>query len=49
MAHRTRAPSAGLGIGLVGTGFMGKCHALAFNAVAATAADAAKSAAPRKR
>jgi len=36
MAHRTRAPSAGLGIGLVGTGFMGKCHALAFNAVAAT-------------
>jgi predicted dehydrogenase len=25
-----------LGVGLIGTGFMGKCHALAFNAVAAT-------------
>ncbi|MCM2504410.1 Gfo/Idh/MocA family oxidoreductase [Aureimonas altamirensis] len=28
-----------LGIGLVGTGFMGKCHALAWNAVAATFAE----------
>ncbi len=28
-----------LGIGLIGTGFMGKCHALAWNAVAATFGD----------
>ena len=26
----------GLGIGLIGTGYMGKCHALAWNAVATT-------------
>ena len=26
----------GIGVGLIGTGFMGKCHALAWNAVAAT-------------
>ncbi len=25
-----------IGVGLIGTGFMGKCHALAWNAVAAT-------------
>lgn len=31
-----------LGVGLVGTGFMGKCHALAWNAVAATFAEAAR-------
>ncbi|MGV8937838.1 MAG: Gfo/Idh/MocA family protein [Allorhizobium sp.] len=30
---------AGLGIGLIGTGYMGKCHALAWNAVAATFGD----------
>ena len=29
-----------IGVGLVGTGFMGKCHALAWNAVAATFAEA---------
>ncbi|MDJ1158653.1 Gfo/Idh/MocA family oxidoreductase [Chelatococcus sp. SYSU_G07232] len=28
-----------IGIGLIGTGFMGKCHALAFNAVKATMGD----------
>jgi predicted dehydrogenase len=28
-----------IGIGLIGTGFMGKCHALAFNAVKATFGD----------
>lgn len=28
--------NASIGVGLVGTGFMGKCHALAWNAVAAT-------------
>ncbi|GLS21348.1 myo-inositol 2-dehydrogenase [Labrys miyagiensis] len=30
---------AGLGVGLVGTGYMGKCHALAWNAVASTFGD----------
>jgi predicted dehydrogenase len=30
---------AGLGIGLIGTGYMGKCHALAWNAVAAVFGD----------
>ncbi|CAM5764946.1 myo-inositol 2-dehydrogenase [Labrys miyagiensis] len=29
----------GLGVGLVGTGYMGKCHALAWNAVASTFGD----------
>ena len=28
-----------LGIGLIGTGYMGKCHALAWNAVAAVFGD----------
>jgi predicted dehydrogenase len=30
---------AGLGVGLIGTGYMGKCHALAWNAVAPTFGD----------
>ncbi|CAN7424283.1 Gfo/Idh/MocA family protein [Rhizobium sp. LjRoot254] len=30
---------AGLGIGLIGTGYMGKCHALAWNAVASVFGD----------
>lgn len=30
---------AGLGVGLVGTGYMGKCHALAWNAVASVFGD----------
>ena len=25
---------AGMGVGLIGTGYMGKCHALAWNSVA---------------
>lgn len=29
----------GLGVGLIGTGYMGKCHALAWNAVASTFGD----------
>jgi predicted dehydrogenase len=32
----------GLGIGLIGTGYMGKCHALAWNAVAAVFGDVAR-------
>ncbi|MDF2983809.1 MAG: myo-inositol 2-dehydrogenase, partial [Devosia sp.] len=31
-----------LGIGLIGTGYMGKCHALAWNAVAAVFGDVAR-------
>ncbi|MEJ1159107.1 Gfo/Idh/MocA family protein [Prosthecomicrobium sp. N25] len=31
-----------LGVGLIGTGFMGKCHALAWNAVAPTFGDVAR-------
>jgi predicted dehydrogenase len=31
-----------LGIGLIGTGYMGKCHALAWNAVASTFGDVAR-------
>ena len=30
---------ASIGIGLIGTGYMGKCHALAWNAVASTFGD----------
>ena len=30
---------AGLGIGLIGTGYMGKCHALAWNNVASIFGD----------
>jgi predicted dehydrogenase len=30
---------AALGVGLIGSGFMGKCHALAWNAVAPVFAD----------
>ena len=30
---------AGLGVGLIGTGYMGKCHALAWNAVASVFGD----------
>ena len=33
---------AGLGIGLIGTGYMGKCHALAWNAVASVFGDVAR-------
>ncbi|GGD11661.1 Gfo/Idh/MocA family protein [Aureimonas glaciei] len=32
----------GIGVGLIGTGYMGKCHALAWNAVAATFGDVAR-------
>jgi predicted dehydrogenase len=32
----------GLGIGLIGTGYMGKCHAMAWNAVAAVFGDVAR-------
>jgi predicted dehydrogenase len=32
-------PMTSLGVGLIGTGFMGKCHALAWNAVAAVFGD----------
>jgi predicted dehydrogenase len=32
----------GLGVGLIGTGYMGKCHALAWNAVASTFGDVAR-------
>ena len=32
----------GIGIGLIGTGYMGKCHALAWNAVAPTFGDVAR-------
>lgn len=33
---------AGLGVGLIGTGYMGKCHALAWNAVAPVFGDVAR-------
>lgn len=33
---------SGLGIGLIGTGYMGKCHALAWNGVASTFGDVAR-------
>ncbi|SHF19588.1 Predicted dehydrogenase [Kaistia soli DSM 19436] len=32
----------GIGVGLIGTGYMGKCHALAWNAVAPTFGDVAR-------
>ncbi|TIQ58561.1 MAG: hypothetical protein E5X61_02555 [Mesorhizobium sp.] len=31
-----------VGVGLIGTGFMGKCHAIAWNAVGTVFPDAAK-------
>ncbi len=34
--------SNGIGVGLIGTGYMGKCHALAWNAVAPTFGDVAR-------
>lgn len=33
---------AGLGVGLIGTGYMGKCHALAWNSVASVFGDVAR-------
>ena len=33
---------AGIGVGLIGTGYMGKCHALAWNAVASVFGDVAR-------
>ncbi|HWJ74434.1 MAG TPA: Gfo/Idh/MocA family oxidoreductase [Kaistia sp.] len=36
------ASSNGIGVGLIGTGYMGKCHALAWNAVAPTFGDVAR-------
>ncbi|MGO4570482.1 Gfo/Idh/MocA family protein [Microvirga sp. 2TAF3] len=38
----TRLGKTGLGIGLIGTGYMGKCHALAWNAVAPVFGDVAR-------
>ncbi|SDU00567.1 Gfo/Idh/MocA family protein [Stappia sp. ES.058] len=35
-------PHAPLGVGLIGTGYMGKCHALAWNAVGAVFGDVAR-------
>ncbi|HEX2552333.1 MAG TPA: Gfo/Idh/MocA family oxidoreductase [Microvirga sp.] len=37
-----RGSSDGLGIGLIGTGYMGKCHALAWNGVAPVFGDVAR-------
>ncbi|WP_448951790.1 Gfo/Idh/MocA family protein [Labrys neptuniae] len=42
MSDVAKSVGKGLGIGLIGTGYMGKCHALAWNAVASTFGDVAR-------
>lgn len=42
MSDVAKSAGKGLGIGLIGTGYMGKCHALAWNAVASTFGDVAR-------
>ncbi|OCC06638.1 myo-inositol 2-dehydrogenase [Labrys sp. WJW] len=39
MKASAKSDGRGLGVGLIGTGYMGKCHALAWNAVASTFGD----------